>query len=323
MRQKQVRAFAPATISNLGPGFDVLGLAIDHPGDYVVARRTREIGLTFSVRAGSVDVPKGVEENVAAHVANLMLQEFMPTISRAGKPSFGVRMVLEKKMPIGSGLGSSAASSAAAVVAVNALLPKPMRKKDLLRFAVEGERKASGSPHADNVAPSLLGGLCLIRSYEPLEVVPVPISNTFVWVVVHPNIVVRTEDARRILPRDVPLRSAIRQWGNVSGLTVGLMKGNARLVGKCIEDVIVEPVRAALIPGFHEVKQAALNSGAYGCSISGSGPSMFAVADSHTMARKIGAAMASAFSRVAQAKCDIFISKVNMEGAKILAVASK
>ncbi|HEV8539040.1 MAG TPA: homoserine kinase [Bacteroidota bacterium] len=310
MRPKRVKAFAPATISNLGPGFDVLGLAIDRPGDFVIASRTRETGLTFSVRAGSVEVPTSVEENVAAHVASLMLDEF--------KPSFGVNMVLEKRMPVGSGLGSSAASSAAAVVAVNALLPRPLKKTELLRFAVEGERKASGSPHADNVAPSLLGGLCLIRSYDPLDVVSVPIRNTLVWVVVHPHIVVRTEDARRMLPDQVPLRSAVRQWGNVSGLTVGLMKGNARLVGMSIEDVIVEPVRATLISGFHEVKRAALDAGAYGCSISGSGPSIFAVAHSMRSAKKIGTAIMEEFTRTSGITSDVYISRVNLEGAHIL-----
>ena len=315
MKEKHIRVFAPASISNLGPAFDVLGIAIDTPGDYVSAARTRATGLTFSVRSDRAEVPASAKENVAAHVASLMLEEF--------KPAFGIKIQLEKRMPIGSGLGSSAASSVAAAVAVNALLPHPLKKHDLLCFAVEGERKASGSPHADNAAPSLLGGLCLIRSYRPLDVVSVPIRNSIVWVVVHPHLTVRTEEARRILPKEIPLHSAVQQWGNVSGLTIGLMKGDVELVGRCIEDVIVEPVRANLIPGFHEVKQAALEAGAFGCSISGSGPSMFAVASTIPAAKKIGAAMAAAFTRAAQVKSDVYVSKVNTVGAHVMSAVSK
>ena len=312
MKEKRVRVFAPASISNLGPGFDVLGLAIDKPGDYVVAERTRGKGLTFFVHTDQEKIPATITDNVAAHVASLMLEEF--------KPEFGVKMVLEKMMPMGSGLGSSAASSVAAAVAINALLPKPLKKIDLLRFAVEGERKASGSPHADNAAPSLLGGVCLIRSYQPLDVISIPIKNTIVWVVVHPHLTVCTEEARNILPREIPLRSAVQQWGNLSGLTVGLMSGDVKLVGKCVKDVIVEPVRAKLIPGFHEVKHAALDADALGCSISGSGPSVFAVASSVKAAKKIGAAMVDAFTRIVQVKCEVYISYVNMEGAKVVAM---
>ena len=311
MTKKHVRVYAPASISNLGSGFDVLGLAIDSPGDFVSAHRTGERGLKFSVNSQHADVPTSARENVAAYVASLMLKEFLPP--------FGVDMMLEKQMPIGSGLGSSAASGVAAAVAVNALLSKPLKKKDLLRFAVEGERKASGSPHADNAAPSLLGGVCLIRSYDPLDVVPIPVKNSIVWVVVHPHLTVRTEEARRILPAAIALRSAVRQWGNVSGLTVGLMQGDARLVGKCVEDVIIEPVRAKLIPAFYMVRQAALEAGATGCSISGSGPSLFAVTGSFRSAAKIASSMVSVFKRFANVDCDTFISRANMDGAKVVA----
>jgi len=310
MIQKRITVFAPATISNLGSGFDVLGIAIDRPGDMVTAYRQRAPGLSFSVRTNHANVPAEPQQNVAAHVANLMLEEF--------QPPFGIRMVLHKKMPIGSGLGSSAASSVASVVAVNGLLEKRLKKSDLLRFAVEGERMASGAPHADNVAPSLLGGACLIRSYSPLDVISLPLRNSVVWVVVHPRIVVRTEEARRVLPAHVPLESAIRQWGNVSGLTVGLSSGDARLIGKCVEDVIVEPLRAHLIPGFFTMKQSALDAGATGCSISGSGPSLFAVAASMAIGRRIAAAMADACSHAARVPCDVYISKVNTRGATIL-----
>ncbi|MBI5216522.1 MAG: homoserine kinase [Ignavibacteriae bacterium] len=311
MTTKQVTVFAPATVANLGSGYDVFGVAIHAPGDIVVAERTKEEGLTFSVQSKKKTVPS-TTKNVAAHVATLLLEEV--------RPPFGVRMVLNKLMPVGSGLGSSAASSVASVVAVNELLPKQLKRRDLLRFAVEGERLASGSPHADNVAPSLLGGVCLIRSYNPLDVVQIPMKKSPVWVVVHPHVIVRTEEARNILPKQIPLRQAVHQWGNVSGLTVGLMDGDIKLIGKCVEDVIVEPVRSKLIPAFDEVKQAALESGATGCSISGSGPSMFAVAYSIKQAKEIGKAMSNEFRKVAGVKSEIYISITNVEGATMMKV---
>lgn len=310
VRPCQVRVFAPATVANLGSGFDVLGIAIERPGDFVAVRRVNRPGLEFSLRTKQTDIPSNPQENVAAHVASLMMDDL--------KPPFGIQMTLHKRMPVGSGLGSSAASSVASVFAVNALLPKPRSRLELLRFAVEGERKASGSPHADNVAPSLLGGAVLVRSYDPLDVVHVPIRNSIVWVVIHPHVVVRTEDARNILPKAVTLQTAVHQWGNIAGLTVGLAAGNAELVGKCVEDAIAEPVRGNLIPAFHDVKQAALDAGAFGCSISGSGPSMFAVASSRRTARAIAAAMVKTFDRMAKVKCDVFISRINMKGAEVI-----
>ena len=192
MKPKTVTAFAPATISNLGSGFDVLGLAIHKPGDIVVASRAEKRGLLFSVESDNPDVPSSSKQNVASHVAQLMIDEL--------RPPFGIEMILKKKMPIGSGLGSSAASSVASVVAVNGLLEKPLKKYDLLRFALEGERKASGDVHADNAAPSLLGGVCLVRSYDPLDVIQIPVRNSISWIVVHPHLVVKTKHARKILP---------------------------------------------------------------------------------------------------------------------------
>jgi homoserine kinase len=260
-------------------------------------------------------VPVDAQSNVAAHVAMLMLDEF--------HPPFGVKMVLEKRMPIGSGLGSSAASSVAAVVAVNALLPRPLERKDLLRFAMEGERKASGSAHADNAAPCLLGGACLVRTYEPLDVISIPIKQSIVWVVVHPHTVIRTEVARSMLPKAITLQTAVRQWGNISGLTVGLAAGDAALVGACVEDAVAEPVRAKLIPGFAEVKEAALRAGAHGCSISGSGPSMFAVTSSVRTANVVAKTMKNMFKRAAGIECETYVSRINRAGAKILWTKSR
>src|ERR1043166_2505564 len=258
MVRKSVKVFAPATIANLGSGFDVLGIAIDEPGDIVTASRTAKPGVSFTLKTKQLDVPSD-RKNVAVYVADLMLDEF--------KPAFGVALTLYKRMPVGSGLGSSAASSVAAVAAINELLPRPLPKRDLLRFSVEGERFVTSAGHADNVAPSLLGGAQLIRSYDPLDVVC-------------PQLVVRTHDARDALPKEVSLSSAIRQWGNLAGLVAGLARGDINLVGKCTEEVWVEPYRGKLVPGFHEVQQAAIAAGAHGCTFSGSGPSMFAVASS-------------------------------------------
>jgi homoserine kinase len=310
MKPRSVKTFAPATVSNLGPGFDVLGVALETPGDSVVARRTKERGLSFSVTTAQAHVPQDPKKNVAAYVAELMLHEY--------QPAFGMQLALEKSMPIGSGLGSSAASSVAAAMAVNELLGKPLKKEELLRFALAGEQFACGSMHADNAAPSLLGGGCLIRSYDPLDVVSIPIDRSLVWIVVHPHVVVLTKRARAMLPQNVPLRSAVRQWGNVAGLIMGLTHGDHRLIRRSVEDVIMEPVRARLIPGFNDVKDAALKSGALGCSISGSGPSVFAIAASMHAARRISASMEKTFRRAAGVSSDVFVSRTNFRGARVV-----
>jgi homoserine kinase len=308
MKAQSVKIFAPASISNLGPGFDVLGVALEAPGDFVIARRRREPGLSFSIKSDRAGVPANGAKNVAAYVAKKMLREF--------RPPFGVELVLEKAMPVGSGLGSSAASSVAAAVAVNELLPKPLEKKDLLRFALDGERFACGSLHADNAAPSLLGGACLIRSYDPVDVISIPVHRSLIWIVVHPHVVVLTKRARAILPRQVPLPSAIRQWGNAAGLVLGLTLGDPSIIRRCVEDVIMEPLRADLIPGFYRAQRAALRAGALGCSISGSGPSMFSIATSVRQARRISTAMTGALRSAAGVDADVFISPPNTRGAR-------
>jgi homoserine kinase len=310
LKRKTVKVFAPATIGNVGSGFDVIGIALHEPGDIVVASRTKPEGVHFALRktTRAVSLPTEATKNVAGYVAQLMMDEF--------KPGFGVKLTLHKGMPVGSGLGSSAASSVASVVAVNMLLSKPLKRRDLLRFALEGERLATGFPHADNVAPCLLGGAQLIRRYHPLDVVSLSVRNTIVWVVVHPHLIVHTREARAVLPKNISLSSAIHQWGNVAGLVTGLARGDASLVGKCVEDVIVEPRRAHLIAGFHEAQRAAFTAGALGCTISGSGPSMFAVASSMRAAKNIARAMKHSFACSANARCDVFLSTINMTGAE-------
>lgn len=310
MTNTYVKVYAPATIANLGPAFDVLGIAISRPGDYVIAERKPEPGIEFHLIDKNKLGLKASDDNVAVHVTKLLLEDF--------QLPFGVRLTLDKQMPVGSGLGSSGASSVAALVAVNALLPKPLSRAELLSYAMAGEKKASGSAHADNVAPALLGGACLVRSYDPLDVVKIPIRNKIYWVVVHPQVVVNTATARQLLPQQIALKTAVAQWGNVSGLTAGLISGDANLIGRSINDIIVEPVRAALIPQFNAVKQAALAAGAVGCSISGSGPAMFAATPSLIVAKQVAMAMTQTFAEKASVKSKAYISRANLQGAKII-----
>ncbi len=305
----RVTVTAPATIANVGPGFDALGVAILRPFDRVTAGLLRRPGVELVAKGDRADLPSRDADNIACHVARLMVAELAPRT--------GIRLVLRKGVPVGSGLGSSAASSVAAAVAVNALLPRPLRRRDLLRFAVEGERMASGAPHADNVAPALLGGACLVRGGDARDVVRLAARDALEWIVVHPRLVLTTAESRRALPTHVPLALAARQWANVGGLVAGLVAGDAALVGRSLRDDIVEPARAPLIPGFRVVKEAALAAGALGCSISGSGPSVFAVTRAGGPARRIAAAMREAFRAEADLPCDVFVSRLNRRGAVV------
>lgn len=310
MRKKQVKVYAPATIGNLCAGFDVLGVALEAPGDHVIATRTTSKEFKFSVETTFLNIPISIEDNVAAFVSTRMINEL--------KPSFGIEMVLHKMMPVGSGLGSSGASSVAAAVAVNALLEKPLPKRELLPFVVEGERKASGAAHADNAAPSLLGGACIVLNEKPLDVVSFAVHKTITWIVIHPHTTIATADARRILPTNVPLTDVTRQLGNVSGLVLGLMQGDAALISRCMVDHIAEPVRQSFIPGFAEVKQAALSAGAVGCGISGSGPSIFALTLTASKANKIAKQMVLALAKAEGLEADVFISQTNQQGAFVM-----
>ncbi len=307
----QATAFAPASISNLGSGFDVIGLALQKPGDYVVAERSEKRGVQLvGVDGDDGTLPRDPRKNVATYVASLVVKDL--------KPRFGVAITVHKRMPIGSGLGSSAASAVAAAVAVNALLANPLTKKELLPYAIEGERFVSDAGHPDNVSPSLFGGVILIRDTKSLDVVRLPAPRKIIWVVVHPHIEIRTAYARKILPRNIPLTKAVHQWANVGGLVAGFCTGDLQLIGRGIEDVIVEPVRARLIPGFHKVKSAAMEAGALACSISGSGPSMFALVETRADSARVGKGMQRAFWKAAKLKSDLIISRINEEGARVV-----
>lgn len=308
---RSVRVFAPATVANVGPGFDVFGFAVDTPGDEVVATLTAGNGVQVATITGDEGaLPLDPTKNTAAVAVSAFLDHI--------HDSRGIVLELHKKMPLGSGLGSSAASAVAAVVAANELLGSPLSRKELLPFTMEAERIACGAAHADNVAPALLGGFILIRSYDPLDIVQIPVPEHLHCTVVHPHIEVRTEDARKILKREIPLAIGITQWGNTAGLIAGLFMNDYELIGRSLSDIFVEPQRAILIPGFQAVKQAARLAGALGGSISGSGPSVFALSDSQEKAHAIGAAMHDAFSNTGL-ESDIFISKVNTQGPRIIA----
>lgn len=306
----EVSVFAPATVANVTCGFDVLGFALEEPGDEVIARRAGQPGLRITKITGDEGMlPSDIDKNTAG-VAVQKLLEHLNT-----EP--GIELEVHKKMPLGSGLGSSAASSVAAVVAVNRLLGDPLELKKLLPFAAEGERIACGSPHQDNVAPSLMGGFVLIRSQDPPDIVGLECPEPLFASVIHPSIEVRTEDTRRILRKEVLLSKAAHQWANVGGLVAGLLKGDYGLISRSMEDVILEPIRSVLIPGFDDVKQAAMNAGALGGGISGSGPSIFALFKTQETAAEAAKAMQLVLDALGL-ESNTYVSKINTKGCQIL-----
>lgn len=307
---KEVRVFAPASVANVACGFDIFGFALESPGDEVIVRMKPDPGVAISCITGDGGRLSLDPEKNTAGVGVLKLLKYLGS-------SQGVEIEVHKKMPMGSGLGSSAASAAGSLFAVNALLGSPLQPKELIPFAMEAEGVASGSPHADNVAASLLGGFVLIRSYEPLDVIEIPIPDDLHCAILHPKIEVRTEEARNMLRKEIPLRQLVIQSGNAAGLIAGLMKGDFSLIGRSLKDVVIEPVRMALIPYFAEVKSAAMAEGALGCSISGSGPSIFAITRNRDDAERVGIAMKKIYERRGL-DCDLYVSSVNKAGPRIL-----
>jgi homoserine kinase len=308
----RVRVFAPASVSNLGPGFDVLGLALPRPGDVVDAAWSAQPGVRIAAVTGddgllSTDPHQNVAGVAAASV-------FSQLSSRAPAP--GVVLHVHKQMPLASGLGSSAASSVAGAFAVNELFGAPLSRRELLGHALAGERAAAGSTHADNVAPSLLGGIVLVRGYEPLEVLDLPVPPALRVVVVHPHHRVETSKARAMLRGfGFPVEQAVANLGNVGAFVAALYRNDLELLGRCVEDRLVEPLRIPLIPAFREVRQAARDAGALGCSISGSGPSIFALADNDATADRVADAMCAAMFDAAGLESDRFVGQVNADGA--------
>ncbi|MBK9339065.1 MAG: homoserine kinase [Lewinellaceae bacterium] len=305
-----IKVFAPASIGNIGVGFDILGMAIERPGDEVIARKSDTPGLRITKITGhNGKLPYAVEQNTAG-VAALRLLEHL------GESGRGIELEIHKKMPLGSGLGSSAASAVAAVLAVSELLRTGLGKRELLPFACAGEQVASGGFHADNVAPSLLGGIILIRDNATLDVHRLHVPRGLYATVVYPQLQVLTKEARAILKPEVPLADYVRQSANVAGFIVGCFNGDVGLIGRSLRDDIIEPQRAGLIPGFRDVQAAAMAEGVLGCSISGAGPSVFALSANSLIAENAGQAMQRAFARH-QIESQVFLSPVNQEGAVI------
>ena len=302
---KKVRVFAPASIANLGCGFDIMGLALDEVGDILEMTATEGEGITITNQT-DVPLPEDIEQNVITPV----IRKFFAMTGLNGH----IDVTVCQKIFPGSGIGSSAA----AAYGMNELFDCPLSDEDLVVCAMEGENLASGGYHADNAAPALYGGIILIRGYEPLDIIQLPIPGNFYCSVVHPEIVVSTKAARSILPKAVPMHDAISQWGNVGGLVAGLYSGNIGLVGRAMKDVVAEPYRKQFIPGFDTLRERILAAGAMAMNISGSGPSVFSLSDNREIAHKAGEIMKEHF-KTQGIKCDVYVVKVSSKGAKLLA----
>ena len=305
--KKQVTVHAPGTVANLVCGFDVLGMCLHAPYDIMEVKLLGEKKITIISKDG-YQLPTDPAQNTAGAPLIEMLNEIDAEI--------GFEVTIEKLIKPGSGIGSSAASAAGAVVAANHLLGNIFTNEDLVRFAMFGEKVASGVKHADNIAPCIYGGVTLIRSIFPLDIIALPAPEFFVTVI-HPQIEVRTSDARQILRKEVLLKDAIKQWGNIAGLVAGLLKKDAALVGRSLEDVIIEPVRSILIPGFDEVKKGCKEAGALGGGISGSGPSIFMLSTDEATAIKVESVMKGVFERIG-INYHTYVTTINPAGVQVV-----
>lgn len=304
---RQVRVFAPGSIGNVGPGLDILGLAVAGLGDVVTAERTEGSGVVIE-EPGHPSLPT----DPTRHTSGIAASE---VLIRAGA-RFGLRLRIEKGLPLCGGQGGSAASAVAGAVAANQLLDRPLPSRTLLLAALEAEARVAGR-HADNVAPILLGGLVLIQSLDPLEVVRLPVPPALRLVLAHPDRSMPTREARAVLPATIPLQVALHQAAQVGAIVAAAYSGDFALLGRAIDDRIAEPARAPLLQGFKEAKQAALSAGALGCSISGSGPTVFALVEDDRTAASVAAAMSQAYGRLGIA-CGTRTAAPDLEGARCL-----
>lgn len=308
---RAVRVFAPASVSNLGCGFDIFGLALERPGDEVVVRAAGGTGIvSVSVSGDGGRVPTDPARNAAALAVQGVLD-------RTGSEA-GVAIEVRKGIPLASGLGGSAASAVAGAVAADALLGAGLDRTALLECAMIGERKGSGADHADNAAPSLDGGFVLVLPGRPPRMVALPTPSDLTVAIAHPAMEVETRRARTILGDTIPLRAGIEQWGNAAGMVAGLFTGDWSLIARCMRDAVAEPVRAGLVPGFDGVRDGALAAGAVGAGLSGSGPTVFAICRGRRVAEEVGRAMAGAFREEAGVASDVVVSSVNRVGARIV-----
>lgn len=306
---KSIKVFAPGSVSNVGCGFDILGFAIDGIGDKMIMSKNDSNKIQIKPIEGYENLPTEPSKNVAGVAIQAMLDDL--------GSNQGFDLEIQKNIKPGSGIGSSSASAAGAVVAANELLGKPYSREQLVDFAMQGEVAASGDAHADNAAPTVLGGFCIVRAYDPLDVIQIESPKDLWCVVIHPQIEIKTKDARELLSTEVDLKKAIRQWGNVAGLISGLHQSDYNLIGRSLEDHIVEKQRKVLIPEFDNLKQATLEAGALGCSISGSGPSVFALCEGENKAKAVSSAMNEVFSKTT-IPYFIYASQVSNNGVRIL-----
>lgn len=315
-----IKIKSPATVANMVCGFDILGFAVESPYDEMEMRLVpRAAGQTIAeaikiINIDSYNLPTEPEKNVAGAALIALIEEYEE--KQLGTTLLAFEVKINKLIKPGSGVGSSAASSAGAVVGANHLLGNLFTNDDLVRFAMNGEKVASGVKHADNIAPCIFGGVTLVRSIFPLEIIALPSPSLHVTIV-HPQIEVRTADARSILRQNVQLKDAIKQWGNIAGLVAGLMKGDYDLIGRSLEDVIIEPVRSILIPGFDELKQACKEAGALGGGISGSGPSIFFLSKEKDTALKVEQAMKDLYTRLGLAH-HTYVTSINQAGVQVI-----
>jgi homoserine kinase len=307
-----IAVFAPASVSNVGCGFDILGFALDSPGDVVIAEAASKPGVEIAeIEGDGGRLPREMARNTAGAAAQALLVRL--------QSSRGLRLTIHKGIPLGSGVGGSGASAVAAVVAVNELLGRPAPFDVLLECAMAGEIAGCGTAHADNVAPSLYGGFVLVRSAQPSDIVHLPVPAALHCAILHPHLEIETGAARSLLGDAVPLRAAVQQWGNVGALVAGLFQNDLSLVSRALEDHIAEPKRAHLVPAFDQVRRAARSAGALGCGLSGSGPSMFAICASGADADRAGHAMQDAFQSATGLEADLWFSPVGGRGARIVA----
>lgn len=309
--RNSVKVFAPATVANVVCGFDVLGFAVNAPGDEVIMRVTDKPGVIISKITGDEG---RLPLNPAKNTVSASVQDYLKHI---GRTAIGIDIELHKKMPIGSGLGSSSASTVAGLFAINTLFDNQLSNKELVPFAMKGEELACGYGHADNVAPALLGGFVLVRSYEPLDVISLPFPQDMCAAIVYPEVDVPTKDARQMIRSKVLLKDAVKQWGNVAGLVTGLFTNDYDLIGRSMVDVLVEPTRSILIPDFYKMRSIAMELGAVSFGISGSGPSVFALTKDQDTAHLITQALQKQLKSI-QINSLSFVSSVKKKGPVIL-----
>ncbi len=307
----RVRVSAPATIGNIACGFDVFGMAVERPSDVVVARATREPGVIIERITGDVGpIPADSARNSAGVAARAVLE-------MAGAASAGLAFELHKGIPLAGGMGGSASSAVVGAVAADRVIGAGLSRRQLLQCAVAGELAGSGSPAADNVAPALYGGIVLVLPGRSLQVVELPVPPELWAVVVRPHLETRTEDARRVLGENVPLKAAVTQWANTAAFTAGLYASDWNLLSRSIRDVVAEPLRAGRVPGFARAREAALARGALGFSLSGSGPSVFALCRGGETAEHVAEGIRRAFGETAALDCEAWASPVNRHGVRV------